>query len=341
MRNNQKNHIFSHLKRKFILTSVLSSSLVLLVAFSSIYIIVSNNLGNRPPLKINFEPAKARETTKNRPSPSEETTEDNNNFQLIFENQLKSDREKSLEILLVSLIVTGISLEILIAVVSFFLAEQSIKPVREAYEAQKSFIANASHEIKTPLAVIQANLEAADIKGNHWLDNVAKKTEDLANLNAQLLTLARMDSTTSEQKLEEIDLLKTVKTTVDCFLPKSEKKHINIKIKPKNSGKIRKTINRADFEQLLNILIDNAVKYGKEYIKIDVSTTKTIIKNDGQTIKKEDLKHIFNRFYQTDKSKSGVGLGLAIAKQLADNNNWKLIASSDEKQKTTSFTIEY
>ena len=91
--------------------------------------------------------------------------------------------------------------------------------------------------------------------------------------------------------------------------------------------------------QLLNILIDNAVKYCDKKITIYVSEKSVAVKNDGATIPEADLPHIFDRFYQTDKTKSGVGLGLAIGKTIAEHNKWNLKADSDKK--STTFTISF
>ena len=327
--------MFKKLKRKFILTATLSSLAVIVIAFSTIYIVVSHNVTSRPP--VPFPKQETSSQSQDRLTPPSRTVENTE-----FEERLKDDRKKSLDTLLITLIITGVTIEGLIVLISFALAEKSIKPVREAYEMQKTFIANASHEIKTPLAVIQANLEAADIKGNKWLDNVAKKTEDLAALNNQLLTLAKMDATpkaepaTSTDKIEKIDLKTIVEEIANCYLPKINRKKATLKIISHATTKIK--LNRADFSQILNILLDNSTKYCKTKIAIKIENEKIEIKNDGATISKDAMKHIFDRFYQTDKTSPGVGLGLSIAKQLADKNGWDLTATSTAK--TTTFTLK-
>lgn len=314
--------MFKKLKRRFITNTVVASTAVMIIAFSTIYIIAySTTMGGarpkRDPFRGNDVPA---------------------DVSAIFEEQLKTEREQHLSSLLLSLIITGVSLEIIIVVLSILYAESSIKPVRDAYNAQKNFIANASHEIKTPLAVIQANLEAADIQGNTWIDNVAKKTEELAALNNQLLSLARMEAHSDEVKLEKIDLVETVKDVANCYLPKLSAKNAKLKINVEKEY-CERTLNLAEFKQLLNILIDNAVKYCDKKIIISISEKSVVVKNDGATIPAENLPHIFDRFYQTDKTKSGVGLGLAIGKTIAEHNKWYLAASSDKR--STSFTITF
>ena len=312
--------MFKKLKRKFIINSVVASAAVLLVAFSTVYVIAYNASkgGGRPKEQFRLNVS--------------------DDVSVMFEERLENERENHLNTLLLSLIITGISLEIIVAIFSFLHAESSIKPVRDAYEAQKNFIANASHEIKTPLAVIQANLEAADIKGNPWLDNVAKKTEDLAALNNQLLSLARMESHTDEIKLEKIDRKKTVEDAVGCYVPKLNEKGIKLRINVAGGANLEKTLNLAEFNQLLNILLDNAIKYCDQKITVTISDKSVTVKNDGATISPENLPHIFDRFYQTDQTKSGVGLGLAIGKAIAEHNKWHLSVDSDKK--STTFSIE-
>lgn len=311
--------MFKKLKRKFIINSIVASTAVLLVAFSSVYIIAYNTSkgGGRPrePFRTNI--------------PDDIST--------MFEERLNSERDQHLNTLLISLIATGIGLEIIVAIFSVIHAEASIKPVRDAYNAQKNFIANASHEIKTPLAIIQANLEAADIHDNPWLDNVAKKAEDLAVLNNQLLSLARMESNTDEIKLEEVNLKDLVTEMASCYAPKLTDKKAKLQISVVRGTNLNQTTNRTELCQLLNILTDNAIKYCDQKITITISEKEIAIKNDGATISEENLPHVFDRFYQTDKTKSGVGLGLAIGKSIAEHNKWTLTADSDKK--STTFTI--
>ena len=92
-------------------------------------------------------------------------------------------------------------------------------------------------------------------------------------------------------------------------------------------------------KQILNILLDNAIKYSDKKINIEVNAHEITVKNDGTTIEKEKLAHLFERFYQVDKTKNGVGLGLAIANEVAEKNGWKLVADSDKK--STSFTLKF
>ena len=291
------------------------TSLVLVVVFTAIYISSTRMANNRPPM-----PNDRRE----------EFSEDVENF---VEKSIEEERQVASRELLIMLIVSGIAIEIIVAFVSYYLADEAIKPVRKAYEAQKVFIANASHEIKTPLAAISANLEAADITGNKWISNVEKETAKLTALNGELLTLARTDLI-NKVVVEEVDLGAATLRELGTYEPRLD--GIDFK-KDINTGKMK--INISDYLQILGILVDNAIKYCDKKIGIELSDRELKVKNDGTVISTKDLAHIFDRFYQADKSADGVGLGLAIAKSLADRNNWKLTAKSGDG--ITEFTLRF
>ena len=315
--------MFRKLRNKIVLINMVSTTLVLLIAFSVIYIVAAENAKRRP-----FPDA----TMTQRTEQVQQKEQDD------FHYRLQEDRKSGLAALLVTLLVTGACVEVVVFLASLYLADQSIRPVKETYNAQKEFIANASHEIKTPLAVIQANLEAADIKNNQWIDNVAAKAEDLAALNTQLLTLAKLDSTHDTAELKPTALNSFTKALLSPVTPQLQSKNIALDFLPHDPNPTIK-LNQPAAKQILNILLDNAIKYCHQKITIKISEKSITVINDGTTISKEKQKHIFERFYQADKTKNGVGLGLSIAKQLADRNHWQLTVSSDHN--TTAFTLAF
>ena len=260
------------------------------------------------------------------------------NYSDNMENMMRASLEKEKQAaaadLLRMLVIAGIAIEVVVAVVSYLLAEEAVRPVREAYEAQKLFIANASHEIKTPLAAISANLEAADIHDNKWIKNIEIETGNLTKLNTELLTLAQTDlTTTSEERVVNINEL--VAKVVESFEPRLEK--IDFK-KSITLGNDKVKTHPEDLEQILRILLDNAIKYCDKKIRLTVGAHELLISNDGAKIKADELAHVFERFYQTDKSTEGVGLGLSIAKAVAGRNGWKLTAESD---RVTKFSLSF
>ncbi len=259
------------------------------------------------------------------------------NISDIVREQVIAERREAQKSLLSSLFMSGLITECGLIIFSYFWTKDAIHPVEEAYESQKVFIANASHEIKTPLAAIEANLEAADIKGNRWIDNISNEVKSLQSLDQQLLALARADNLETVSHQEETELGELVKNLINSFESRIQAKQINFNFKNRTKN-AKITLNKTDFEQILSILMDNAIKYCRKTIKITLENDKISVKNDGATLTPEDTKRIFERFYQVDKSSAGTGLGLAIAKSIASKNNWELEAKSD---KLTTFTLKF
>ncbi|MBQ2672687.1 HAMP domain-containing histidine kinase [Candidatus Saccharibacteria bacterium] len=306
--------MFNNLRNKLIWTNVGITSVVLLVAFSTIYIFATHSADNRPPVQ--------------------NTEMYSNDMEILIQATIRDEKQAAAKDLLVILIISGISIELIVVLISYYMAEESIKPVRESYESQKVFIANASHEIKTPLAAIMANLEAADIHGNKWIDNVEEETKKLSKLNADLLNLARTDLVRTSD-VANIDLTKLTQELIKKHEPLLGTIKTNISL----TKKYETTIAKDDYAQIFDILMDNAIKYCDKKIDINLRSHTLVISNDGTIIKNDDAKRIFERFYQVDKTADGVGLGLSIAKSIADRNNWKLTASSTNTR--TRFILSF
>lgn len=317
--------MFKKLRNHFILINLATTSLILIAAFSAIYLVAKNSSESR------------------KPAPFETTIEflqndgTSTSFRQIIDDRIRADREASLHSLLLTLLITGLSVETVVAIFSYLFAEQAIRPVKSAYEAQKIFIANASHEIKTPVAAIKANLEAADLsERNHWIKNIELEADKIETLNLALLRLAKTDAYKETLKVEEFSLKKVSQSVLASFKSRLDQKQISLKYTCPDK-KIK--LNKQDFKEIFEILLDNAIKYCGQNITIDIDNKKLVITNDGATIPSNKLPHIFDRFYQVDKSASGSGLGLAIAQSLASRNHWALTAASTSK--TTTFTLQY
>ncbi len=309
--------MFRNLRNKLVAVNLGITSSVIVMAFSFIYITSTRSI-NKPPILPDDAPVMNEEV--------EDFMKD------FMEDIIRAEKEAAARKLLITLIVAGVAIEIIVALLSYYLAEQAIKPIRETYNTQKIFIANASHEIKTPLAAISANLEAADIKGNKWIKNIEEETNKLAILNNELLTLARTDLVeTRETKMANVKEL--ILKIINGFEPRLKKIDFSFDC---DGNKNIKT-NAEDLTQVLNILIDNAIKYCDKKIKLSMLNNEILLTNDGAVIDDKDLPHIFDRFYQVDKSAEGVGLGLSIAKAVADRNHWNLTANSTKT--TTTFKL--
>lgn len=327
--------MFRKLRNRLIWINLGITTVVIVLVFSVIYFSSTQSANMRPDTIYNNTPA----VPENNSSVLEIGNMDeyfrnmfSEQMQSLFRNSIQDERNAAARQLLTTLIISGIMIEIAVALISYLLAEEAIKPVKEAYDSQKIFIANASHEIKTPLAAISANLEAADIHGNRFIENVERETEKLTTLNKELLTLARTD-TVSETIASEVSLGEMVEKDLKSYKPRMK----DIRFKSKISvGRIK--INATDFMQIFDILLDNAIKYAKKEINLTLTEHTLTISNDGAKIKPDEIGHIFERFFQADKSSEGVGLGLAIAKSAADRNHWKLSA---ESKRITTFRLDF
>lgn len=251
---------------------------------------------------------------------------------------IKNDRKEGSGRLLITLLLVGAAVEVLVFVASYYLSEKIVAPVKDSYDKQKMFIANASHELKTPLAVIEANMEALEVdKGSEeWKNNIETEITHANKLVLDLLQLARMDAGNVKKSFsEQVNLSTLIRERIEIFGPKFAGKIIfDEKIKA-----AKYNLPKQDFLQVLDILMDNATKYGKEKIKVSLDQNKLTVMNDGATVKKQDLEKIFDRFYQADKTKEGSGLGLAIAKAICEQNGWTITCEGDKS--TTKFVVNF
>ncbi len=311
--------MFRKLRNKFILFNVGITTIIVIVVFSIIYVLATGSAMRRPPMG-HMPPA---------------YTNDMKNF---VTETIRNERTNASKELLTILIFSGIAIELCVIIISYFLADIAIKPVKEAYESQKIFIANASHEIKTPLAAISANLEAADIHDNKWIQNVEDETKKITDLNNSLLKLAKSDAGIKSGKNTRVNLKNLIEKELSLFVPRLESKNKKIILKQTLNSSI-KDINKVDFCEVLNILLDNALKYCDSEIEICLLGSEIIVKNDGELIPKDKMPHIFDRFYQVNKSMEGLGLGLSIAYSISERNGWKIKAETDDRFNIFTVTI--
>lgn len=211
------------------------------------------------------------------------------------------------------------------------------KPLGETFLKHRQFISNASHELKTPIAIISANADVIkSTEKSQWIDNIKSQTERMEKLVSDMLVLTKIDEDNLNQKPTKIDVSKEILQTVLPFEAVAYEKNKIFNIEIQND--IIKELNCEDLKKIVTILIDNAIKYSSNKGKIDVVLKNLndkihfIVKNDGCNVPNDKSKFIFERFYRGDESHSsdtkGSGLGLAIAKSLCQINNWKINAES-------------
>ena len=259
---------------------------------------------------------------------------------IIVDNKLTNN--KLTNELILSLIILSIS-EIIIVIGSKKLTKWITNPVKETFQKQKEFVADASHELKTPLSVITASLDAIENnpKEVKYLKNIKYETERMSDLITDLLDLS-----TTENKnnllFEMKDLSKIVLLISLAFEGKAYEN--NLKISSNIESDINYLINENEIKELVEILLDNACShaYKESTINIELKQNNSfitlLVQNEGDEIPKGEEEKIFERFYRVDKSRnrkeSRYGLGLAIAKNIVANHNGEITASSDNNLTT-------
>ena len=242
-------------------------------------------------------------------------------------------------------IIIFILLTIIFIYISKLITNWITKPVMESFNKQKDFIYDASHELKTPLAVIMSNISCLkdNPKEKKWLNNIENESNKMNDLIKKLLTLAKTERE-DYPKLEG-NLSKTIELSSISFEAVAYEKGITLEYNIQDN--IKFNYNENDIKELISILLDNAIKhsYDNEKIKINLNKENNNIIleviNKGDEIKKEDEEKIFERFYRVDKARTRnenrYGLGLAIAKNIVINHHGIIKASS--KNNITTFKV--
>lgn len=222
--------------------------------------------------------------------------------------------------------------------------------LQESFENEKRFTSDASHELRTPLAVILAECESLLDSGRFSdderiaIESIYRKAEEMSKLVSSLLTLARADRGHLKLDKAEFELSAVVEAVAEEVKVIAEEKNISVSHKIQNGVYIDGDETMI-IRMLLNIC-ENAVKYGRVGGKIDIEMTEQesdsliIIKDDGIGIKKDDIKHIWERFYRVDEARSnGNGLGLPLAKYIAVAHGGDISVES-EYEIGSCFTIK-
>jgi|CXWL01.1.fsa_nt_gi signal transduction histidine kinase len=206
----------------------------------------------------------------------------------------------------------------------YFLSGKTLKPIADMMEEQKEFVSNASHELRTPLAALKSQIEVAlrskkitfkEIK--ELLQSNLDDVNNMTRLSNYLLKLNKQQNVKVEFK--KVDLVEVVKESMG-------KKSVNLNLQ-------ESVVNgdRDSLKELISILIDNAIKYGEsKEVRVSLKNKVLKITDHGIGISERDIPHIFDRFFRGDKARNhdGYGLGLAIAKQIADSHGARIKVDS-------------
>lgn len=264
----------------------------------------------------------------------------------VDESAVPSWKKLALTLSLIGLIALGAFF-----LVSIFFSRWALNPVEKTWNQQQRFIADASHELKTPLTVILANTAILKSHSNdtlksqsQWVESTESEAKRMQELVNDMLELARpANSKAAKRERSDIDMSDLVENIALQFESVAFEKGVSIECGIKPGLHIQG--NEKRLQRLTSTLIDNACKYARENSTVTVRLTGNLrdavlsVHNEGQVIAPEDLPHVFDRFYRGDKARSsetgGFGLGLAIARDVAQEHDGDIVVESSHANGTT------
>lgn len=238
-------------------------------------------------------------------------------------------------LLIVSLCVTAFCIALICIIIILF-SKRAMEPVIESDRKQKQFITDASHELKTPITVINTCLSVLEMEvgKQKWIDKAAAQTEKLKNLVNSLVTLAKSDEGRVPDAVR-FSISDAVSETIDSFSDFASEQGHTINADTEKGIEMRG--DEYAVRQLVSILIDNAVKYASPGSEIHFSMKRhkkgveIVSSNKCENTDTVDIPHLFDRFYRADKSRNsgtgGFGIGLSVARGICENHKGSISAS--------------
>ena len=236
-------------------------------------------------------------------------------------------------------------------VVILFFSGRIIRPIVESYEKQKRFITDAGHEIKTPLTIIHADVDVLEMEfgENEWLDDIQKQTKRLSALTNDLVYLSRIEESDDAMQMIEFPFSDVVSEAAASFqaLAQTQEKSFRCDIQPMLSY----VGNEKAIRQLVNILMDNALKYSPSRGTVSIQAEKqgrqiqlTVFNTTLTPVPKDQLNLIFERFYRIDSSRStqtgGYGIGISVARAIVSAHKGKSRAATQDGQ-SLEITVQF
>ena len=273
-------------------------------------------------------------------------TADNGETRIAFLDA-RSDLAAMTELVVSSLLI-GILALLAFFFVSLLLANFAIKPVETAWTRQKQFVADANHELKTPLTVILANQkillshpELTIAQQSQWVENTQSEGERMKSLVEDLLFLAKTDESVGKETLSQVNLSDVAQGSILSFASLAFES--GVALSDQIQQDILLTGSEAKLRRLCGVLLDNALKYVNAHGSVDVDlrleggNATLRVHNTGTPIPAEELPHLFERFYRVDRARSagGYGLGLSIAKSIVKAHGGRISVTSTAQTGTT------
>lgn len=239
--------------------------------------------------------------------------------------------------------------------VSYVLSGWALRPVERAWAQQHRFVSDASHELKTPLTVILANMqilqrdEGLDKESKRWVESTIDEAAHMRELVDELLTLARADERTAmggkgSAETPTIDVSNVVEGCCLEFDPVAYER--GCLLEPSVEPGVTARIDASDYRRVVRVLLDNATKYARSGTSVRVTLgrdgrrSRLVVNNSGEVIDPNDLEHLFDRFFRTDRARErreegGFGLGLSIAHSIVTSAGGTIDAVSNESEGTS------
>jgi len=257
--------------------------------------------------------------------------------------------QETLHQLLTTLTFAGIGILVFVFLLVWFFTSRSIKPIVEAWKKQKQFVADASHELKTPLATIMTNYDVllsnpgeTVQSQKQWLGYMKIGMDRMNKLISNLLLLARLENKQTKDEKQSFHISSLVTDNIQLMNMAAREKGLDIITNIPTDMQIYG--HKGMVEQVFIILYDNAIKYADQGGTVNVTLSQIkkqiqcSVKNTGQGIPPKDLRYIFDRFYKADFARNSedgsYGLGLPIAQAIAEQLNGKITVQSVENEWT-------
>lgn len=221
------------------------------------------------------------------------------------------------------------------------LSRRIVRPMAESYAKQRQFITDAGHELKTPMTIISADADLAEMEcgENQWLTDIRRQAQRLTALTNDLIYLSRMEEEQPQLQYIDFPISDVVEEMAQSFAApaRSQDKELQIQVQPMLSFHG----DEKGIRQLVSILLDNALKYSPPGGQLELRLEKqgrslllTVSNPCAQPVDQDKLPHLFDRFYRTDASRNsqsgGYGLGLSIAKSIVTAHKGKIRAESPD-----------
>lgn len=270
--------------------------------------------------------------------------------QMIVRRIQAEDLEAAKKQIVIQLLYINGLIAIIVAGSGYILSGRTLAPIQRVLENQKQFVADAAHELRTPITALKTSLEVnlMDKQLNKKATKILKENlEDVTNLESitnNLLKLSKLNHQPLE--IEPVAIASVVEKSLKHIQPLAKQKKIGIKYE-KNKSDIIVAGNESALVDLVNIFLDNAIKYSLPHTQTTLSTATSrpqcilTITDQGIGIAKEQIEHIFDRFYRADTARSkennlgGYGLGLSIAKRIIDEHHGSIKVKSQPGRGTT------